>query len=181
MVVIFYKVIIDPGHGGSDPGALAEGVSEKKVNLEIAARLYLLLLDNGYQVKLTRSCDEFKGLYERVKIGKDFKADIFISIHANSFKDSKVEGIETYYGPWEGSYSLGEAIQDELIYHLGAVDRGLKDGEKFYVLGHNVVPAVLIETGFLSNKFERLLLEDKHYQKSIVYSILFGIDKYFEE
>jgi len=153
VVVIFYKVIIDPGHGGSDPGALAEGVSEKKVNLEIAARLYLLLLDNGYQVKLTRSCDEFKGLYERVKIGKDFKADIFISIHANFFKDSKVEGIETYYGPWEGSY----------------------------VLGHNVVPAVLIETGFLSNKFERLLLEDKHYQKSIVYSILFGIDKYFEE
>ena len=156
-------------------------MSEKDVNLKIAARLYLLLLESGYDVKLTRSCDEFIGLEERVKIGKDFKADIFISIHANSFKSSEVEGIETYYGKNKESFYLGEAIQDELIYHLGAVDRGIKDGEKFYVLGENSVPAILVETGFLSNKFERLLLKDEHYQKSIVYSILFGIQKYFGE
>ena len=147
----------------------------------IAARLYFLLLESDYDVKLTRSCDEFIGLDERVKIGKDFKADIFISIHANSFKSSEVEGIETYYGPVEGSTNLAESIQNELIYHLGAVDRGVKDGENFYVLGKNEVPAVLVETGFLSNKFERLLLKDEYYQKSIVYSIFFGIKKYFGE
>ena len=180
-MIEFVRIIIDAGHGGKDPGAVSNGVQEKAVNIIIAARLYLLLLLAGYNVKLTRSSDEFISLSNRVKMAKDFDADIFVSIHANAFRNDKAEGIESYYGKKEGSYSLGEHIQNELIYHLGSKDRGIKNGEKYYVLKNSSCPSVLVECGFLTNESERMLLQDEYYQKSLAYSIFFGIKKFIEE
>ncbi|MGM0410981.1 MAG: N-acetylmuramoyl-L-alanine amidase family protein [Bacillota bacterium] len=180
-MVKFVKIVIDAGHGGNDPGAVSNGVKEKIVNIKIVAQLYLLLLSTGYNVKLTRSSDEFISLANRVKIAKEFDADIFVSIHTNAFKNKEVEGIESYYGKKKGSFSLGESIQNESIYHLGALDRGVKNGEKFYVLKNSPCPSVLVECGFLTNNSERILLQDDFYQKSLAYSIFFGIKKFIEE
>src|SRR6056297_3337998 len=120
-------VVIDPGHGGKDPGAVAGDVQEKDINLRIAAGVYVKLLENGYKVKMTRTNDSFIRLYDRAAIANDMKADVFISIHNNSSGSNKAGGTEILYYPGsKKGKRLAGLIQSNLVDRLNFDDRGIK-------------------------------------------------------
>src|SRR5699024_6268791 len=122
-------IVIDAGHGGSDPGTSANGIVEKILVLDIAKRVEKLLKNAGYNVIMTRSDDEYVKLDDRTEIANKANADLFISIHGNA---GGGEGIETFWyseGPQsKESEALASEIQKELIKKTGAKDRGVKDG-----------------------------------------------------
>jgi N-acetylmuramoyl-L-alanine amidase len=174
-------IIIDPGHGGSDPGAVSEGVEEKDVNFKIASSLFIKLNDNGYKAKLTRTNDSFIDLYDRVNLANKMKADLFVSIHNNSAFSPEAEGTETLYFPdsQEGQ-ALARLIQNELVIYLKRTDRGIKPRGDLVVLKYTNMPAVLVECAFLSNPVERKLLQEKEFRALTVKAIYQGIDKYLK-
>lgn len=159
-------VVIDPGHGGSDPGAVSnDGINEADLNLQIAQKLKELFEEQGYFVKLTRESDKDVSLASRVWIANDLKAQFFISIHMNSAnldingKYCSAHGTETfYYRDSEEGMRLAELVQYNVVSALETRDRGIKkDTESeqgsLYVLVHNTkMPAVLVEPGFICNE-----------------------------
>lgn len=189
-------IVIDPGHGGVDGGAVGKtGVTEKELNLQVARRLGRLLSEAGAAVILTREKDEdladpdTEGLLERkrqdlmrrVSLVRDSKADLLISIHVNSFPSPRWWGVQTFY--WresEEGRKLAEAIQEELIRVLGNNRRKAK-GEVFYLLENVDVPAVMVEMGFISNPREEQLLQDPVYQEKIARAIYGGVVRYFAQ
>lgn len=189
-----FLIVIDPGHGGSDPGKVSDnGLLEKDINLEIA----LLLkeeLGSDYRVILTRESDA--GLYsendtnkkasdmrERCRIIEEEKADMLISIHQNSYTDPDVKGAQVFYYTHsaEGK-KLAESIQNS-IKEIASPDnnRVSKSNNDYYMLLHTSCPAVIVECGFLSNPGEAELLNSKDYQKLIVSAIRKGIEDYLSE
>lgn len=175
-------VVIDPGHGGIDEGCSAEGILEKDINLNIADELNSKLTDMGYKVILARKEDKYIAKEERVKMANYYQADIYISIHQNAYETPDVSGIETwYYGTDEtrDSKRLAQLIHRETIKSTGAPERELRDDADFCVTGDTTMAACLIETGFLSNKEERELLNTPEYQEQIASGIAQGIELYF--
>lgn len=175
-------IVLDPGHGGRDPGAVFKGIKEKDLNLKIAARLYLLLKSQVRKVKMTRTNDRYLSLKKRVKVANKYKANIFISIHCNAAASKKVNGIETLYYP--GSIkgkSLAKEIQLSLIEKLKRRDREIKERADLFVLKYTIMPAVLIECGFMSSPEERELLSNEKYKEDIATAILGGVKNYFEK
>ena len=175
-------VIIDPGHGGEDEGCAKEGVREKDVNLAIAKLVRDKLNGMGYQVIMTREDDAYIAKEERVENANASNADIYVSIHQNTFEDGAVEGIETWYDGSDSvrdSKRLAQLIHQETINTTGAVQRQIRDGAQLHVTGKTVMPACLIETGFLSNPGEREKLVSPEYQEQIAEGIVRGIDLYF--
>lgn len=159
------KIVVDAGHGGSDPGAVnSEGINEKDINLAIAKKLKSILEGKDYSVKMTRETDATVSLASRVKIANDFSADIFVSIHINTFeldingKYCSKNGAETfYYRTSTKSKEFAEIVQENVVSSLGVNDRGIKpDTESaegsLYVLKNTNMPAVLVEPGFICNK-----------------------------
>ena len=190
-------VIIDAGHGGEDCGAIGVfGVYEKDLNLTIANELGALFEKEGYAVVYTRRDDKLlyteseniKGLRKisdlknRCKIAAEYPNALFISIHMNSFGDSKYSGLQVYYSPKnEESYKLASAIQVSVKDKLqNENNRKIKKGEGMYVLENVSNTAVLIECGFLTNAEECEKLLEKEYQKSLSFSIFCGIIEYIE-
>ncbi|MCG8539445.1 MAG: N-acetylmuramoyl-L-alanine amidase [Clostridia bacterium] len=146
-------IILDPGHGGWDLGAVSMGIKKKDLNLKIAARLYFLLQNRGIKVKMTRTDDSYIFLGDRVRMANNLKADIFISIHCNAASSTKANGIETLYYPGSTKgKALAEEIQLKLVDKLKREDRGIKTRDDFFILKYTSIPAVLIECGFLTNK-----------------------------
>ncbi len=145
-------VVIDPGHGGSDPGAVGCGLEEEDAVLEVALRTADLLRADGYTVHLTRSDDRFVGLSARAAFANDRGASRFISIHANANAGTPATGTETFVHTSAGSTSrsLGGAVQEEMIAAWGLRDRGLKTAN-FAVLRQTSMPASLSEMGFINN------------------------------
>jgi len=190
-------VIIDAGHGGEDCGAIGKsGVYEKDLNLEIANNLRQYLENSGYTAIMTRTTDRLmyneeeniKGmrkiydLKNRVKIANSYENAILISIHMNSFGDSKYSGLQVYYGNSESSSTLANNIQTEVKRLLQSTNnRQIKSGKELYLLENSENPAVLIECGFISNEEECQKLSEKEYQKELCFSILCGIIKYTNE
>ncbi len=175
-------VIIDPGHGGEDEGCAKEGVREKDVNLAIAKLVRDKLNGMGYQVIMTREEDAYIAKEERVENANASNADIYVSIHQNTFEDGAVEGIETWYDGSDSvrdSKRLAQLIHQETINTTGAVQRQIRDDAQLHVTGKTVMPACLIETGFLSNPGEREKLVSPEYQEQIAEGIVRGIDLYF--
>jgi len=173
-------IVLDPGHGGRDPGAVCRDIYEKDLNLKIAAKLYILLKNQGITVKMTRTDDRYLLLSDRVILANKLKADIFISIHCNASGSSKAKGIETLYYPGSTKgEALAEKIQFHLIDKLKRIDRGIKSRSDLFVLKYTSMPAVLIECGFLSNKEELKLLTDCNYIDNIAAAILGGIGNYY--
>jgi N-acetylmuramoyl-L-alanine amidase len=163
-------VVIDPGHGGSDPGAVSGGVQEKDLNLSVALKLNKLLKAKGVNTKLTRSTDVFIGLYERTDISNDLDADLFVSIHHNAYKESS-NGTETLYNNDKGSYGVGfsglsfaKIVQNKMVEKLGFYDRGVVNRPNLAVLKGSKAPAVLAEIGFITNPTERSKLITERYQ-----------------
>jgi len=189
-------IIIDPGHGGIDGGMVGTttGVYESKINLEISLKLRKYLEESGSLVLMTR--DENVGLYTeggtiRKKKNEDLRnrkelfdgsnADIVISIHANSFTQSKYYGAQSFYNPsCEKSKLAAEFIQEELIRVLdNGNTRKAKAKKDVYILKNVNVPTVIVECGFLSNTKEERLLQNPDYQDKIAWSIYVGILRYF--
>lgn len=175
-------VVIDPGHGGADEGCAGEGIQEKHVNLAIAKLVQDKLGRMGYQVVMTREDDTYMSKEERVKIANEYGADIYVSIHQNAYEDSSVEGIETWYDGSDStrdSKRLAWLIHQETLSRTGAVQRQIREDADFHVTGKTIMPACLIETGFLSNPGEREKLSASEYQEQIAEGIVRGIELYF--
>lgn len=162
------KIVIDPGHGGRDPGAIgANGCHEELINLKIAGRVKALL-ENYHDVSITRvfrglSSNHELSLAARVKMAEN--SDLLVSIHCNAHTDPKARGIEVFYYP--GSVPGLMAAQKVLIYAGETIEaiagyripnRGAKANREFYLLNRTVCPAILIECGFISNPDECKLL-----------------------
>lgn len=178
-----HLIVVDAGHGGFDPGAIGiNGLEEKVPNLAIAKEVALMLTKEKQQVLLTRSSDEFHSLQKRVKFANEKRADIFVSIHANSFNNSHTSGVETYYNQSQNNQNrfLAEKIHDKLGRNLGLIDRGIKDSN-FYVIKYTKMPSALIEVAFLSNPKEERLLKTKSFQNKAASLIVDGILDYLEE
>ncbi|MFW5809197.1 MAG: N-acetylmuramoyl-L-alanine amidase [Halanaerobium sp.] len=178
-----HLIIVDAGHGGFDPGAIGvTGLEEKIPNLAIAKEIASILADNEQEVLLTREKDEFHSLQQRVKFANDREADLFVSIHANSFNKSQTSGVETYYNQNEDDQNrfLAEKIHDKLGRGLDIFDRGIKESN-FYVIKYTEMPSALVEVAFLSNEKEEKLLKTKDFQHQAASLIVDGILDYLEE
>lgn len=145
-------IVIDPGHGGSDPGAVGCGLHEADVVLDVSLRTADLLRADGYTVHLTRSDDRFIGLSTRASFANDRGAARFVSIHANANAGTPATGTETfvYTSASSTSRTLGSRVQEEMIAAWGLRDRGLKTAN-FAVLRQTSMPASLSEMGFINN------------------------------
>jgi N-acetylmuramoyl-L-alanine amidase len=178
-------VMLDPGHGGKDPGAIGlGGLREVDVILPVAKRVAELLEKQGIAVKMTRNSDYFVGLDERVTMSRDAGATLFVSIHANSIDNRPdVNGLETYH------YNLGKSFADTV--HSVVVDYVNKNGfyianrnvrsARFLVLRKSAIPAILVETGYLTSEAESSRLRRDDYQKVMAEAIAKGIVQYVKE
>lgn len=180
-------VVLDAGHGGSDPGAIGvTGLKEKDVNLAITLALDQLLRQAGLRTILTRSGDTYPTLEDRARIANEARANIFVSVHSNAAGGPEAQGTETFYQGTPEDYSLegcrlAELIQDELITALGSVDRGARTHWKsLYVLNHTNMPAALVEVGFLTNAEEEARLKDPAYQARAARAIAEGVLAYLD-
>ena len=172
------KICIDPGHGGPDPGAVGPtGLKEKDVNLAVGLKLAELLKPIA-EVKLTRTKDIAVSLKDRAQIANSFKCDYFISVHTNSFTDRKVGGVETWaYAKGGQGEKLAKAVQPELVKATGFANRGVKFNTAFAVLRNTAAPAILTESGFISNPAEEKLLKTAAFREKIAKAIAQGVAK----
>jgi N-acetylmuramoyl-L-alanine amidase len=184
------SVVVDAGHGGFDPGKVSpRGYEEKNINLAIASRLAKYLEQAGARVFMTRTDDKALAsskrgdLWRRADIANASGADLFVSIHQNSYPDSSVKGPQIfYYGKSEKSLLLGNCIQKQFVSFLKAWPRrAVKENMSYYVLKRTTVPAVLIECGFLSNPDEQYLLRNEKYQDKLAWAIYMGIADYMRD
>ena len=173
------KVVLDPGHGGTDYGAIREGINEKDINFDLTQRVASILKSKGYKVAMTRTDDEYIGLQERCDYTEAENPEIFVSIHVNSAVATEPYGIETHYYH-ENSKSLAETIQEHMMKEINTKDRGILKS-KFYVINHTDVPAVLVETGFLSNPDERAELITEKRKQATAKAIADGIIEYLKK
>ncbi|MBN1941988.1 MAG: N-acetylmuramoyl-L-alanine amidase [Phycisphaerae bacterium] len=179
-------VLLDAGHGGEDPGAIARtGLREKDVVLPVTLELARRLQERGATVKLTRSSDVFVTLDGRVEQANRVRPDLFLSIHADASPNRSVRGATVYVPRREGtssrSYQAGRAI----VGALGAVSsggRGMRTHEKnLRVLERTTCPAVLVELGFLTNGNEEQLLASSYYQRRLAEALCQAVVQYLRQ
>jgi len=197
----FALVILDPGHGGQDSGAIAGGVMEKDLTLDIAQRINRLLNAQGIMTLLTRNGDSYVSLGDRAQLINRPDNAVVVSIHLNDGLRPDVSGIETYFAaqqstgipmiaswlpflqkianpqPNPESQSLAQFVQQQLVARTQAVNRGTK-AQQFYVLANVRHPAVLVEGGFLTGKNDIGKLADANYRELLAIGITDGILKY---
>ncbi|KAJ51030.1 N-acetylmuramoyl-L-alanine amidase [Clostridium tetanomorphum] len=178
------RVCLDPGHGGYDSGAVGStGVMEKNITLAIALKTGKILKEKGIEIVYTRTSDSVswpanvaQDLQKRCYIANNANVDYFVSIHTNSASASSANGAETYYYTYESGAgkSLAQSIQQSIINATGLTNRGIKTAN-FYVLKNTIAPAVLVETGFISNVNEEKLLNSNSFQDKMAQAIANGI------
>jgi stage II sporulation protein D len=174
-------IVVDPGHGGDSGSSGPMGLSEGYVNLEIARALAEGLSSEGARVYLTRDRNEFVSLAERVRISNEYRPDITISIHQNSFADDRMGGTETFYYPGDDEgKKLSEFIHRELISELKLKNLGVKEAD-LYILRETNNPSVLINLAFLSNPEEERLLSEPEFRQRAAKAIISGIIAYYQE
>ena len=174
----YYKVFIDPGHGGYDNGAVQNGVFEDEINLQIAQKIEAKLKAKGVQVKMSRYDDTYLSLTERTTMANNWGSDIFVSIHQNSATSSSANGIETYYhSSRQDSKELAVEIQNDLIQSTNATNRGVKTAN-YSVIQTASMPSNLVECGFISNPTEAKNLSSSSYQDKVAEGIVSGIMDY---
>lgn len=172
-------VVIDPGHGGGDHGAIRGDISEKDITLDVSKRVRELLEKKGYEVFMTREIDETVSLQERVEISENLVPDMFVSIHVNSSNSDAPNGLETHYYK-DNSLILAKTVHASMLNHVQANNRGLFKS-KFYVINHTTAPAILLEIGFMSNPIERVHLITDFRKQATAKAIAEGIDDYFKK
>ena len=188
-------VIIDAGHGGQDPGTVVGEVAEDDINLKIAQTLKDILIKKGFNVVMTRSdnCglvisegsewNKLDDMNIRKEIINSTKAEIMISIHQNYYSDSNVRGAQVFYSAcMSENAKLAAYIQEELKYISKTPNnREILQNDEYIVLKNNDKPSVLVECGFLSNDYERAILQTESYRKEIATAIYNGIWKFLTE
>lgn len=184
-------VVIDPGHGGSDPGACRADVLEKDINLAIAQRMAKHL--PSYRVKLTRQQDgdfvpggaytkeaEREDLTRRIKISRAAKGEVFVSIHVNT-GEGQDRGALVYYPPTSSdSTRLAQLVQKE-VNGLPGASRKKARPDQFYLFENLQIPVILVETGWLCSPEERARLQDPAYQDQMAAAISRGIHRFMQE
>jgi len=197
----FAVVVLDPGHGGEDSGAMCGGVMEKDLTLDIARRVDRLLDSEGVATLMTRLGDSYVSLADRAAFGNRANGSIFISIHFNEDNKPVASGVETYYaahqinsgftfGSWlpffsrppsnspkPESQSLAGFIQEALVARTRSVDRGTQ-AKQFFVIANVTSPAVLIEGGFITNKDELSKLVSEDYRDQLAAAVADGVLRY---
>ena len=182
------RIVIDVGHGGNDSGAIGvNGIQEKDIVLNIAKeiiRLNKMILDDRFDIYLTRYKDTLISLTDRTKLARILKADLFISLHCNQVENSKARGTEVFVSNTKGKYLrqsilMGYLINSKMVKGLGLKGRGVKFAN-FLVLRETVdyCPSVLIEIAFLSNWDEAELMKAIHRKREYALTILNSIIKY---
>ncbi|WP_139999604.1 N-acetylmuramoyl-L-alanine amidase [Paenibacillus paridis] len=174
-----YKIMIDPGHGGKDPGATgASGKYERDYTLTLAMKVFDLLRDEPmFEPRLTRSTDLFVELEDRAAMANEWQADALLSIHGNTYTDASANGTETLHTE-EGSRLLAQSVQQNMIKGLGFRDRGVKE-EQLKVLSLSEMPAVLVEVGYLTNSDEESIMLSTDGQAAAAKGIVEGLKQYF--
>jgi N-acetylmuramoyl-L-alanine amidase len=173
------RIVIDPGHGGKDVGAIGQsGTLEKDVTLTLATNLQRELENKtGATVILTRDKDVTLSLKDRLELAKSKNADLFISIHFDAFTSNEVNGITTYYNN-EADRSLAALIHRHLFKQdMGTRDRGVSFGD-FFVLRENTKPSILLELGYISNAEDEQRIKSQTYQTQASTAIVEGVIEY---
>ena len=186
-----YVVVIDPGHGGKDPGKVGvTGVLEKEINLQIAKKLKLLLEAEDVTVVLTRDSDA--GLYQesdrnkkvadmraRCALIADVQPDVVISIHQNSYQEESVKGAQCFYHTSsKEAKELAEQLQEQFRKMDDSNKRQIQANSSYYLLKKTEVPTVIAECGFLSNREEEGKLSQESYQDQLAWGMHLAILKY---
>ena len=170
------KIVIDPGHGGLEPGAQKNGIFEKDITLDVAKRVADYLTKAGIKVILTRTDDSTLSLKQRVDITNAENPDAFVSIHVNSSEDPGAIGMETHWFNRQ-SEPLALDIQKNIVNIIPSPNRGVKNS-MFYVIHHTEIPAALVEIGFISNDFERYQLLQDERKNATAKAISTGVLEY---
>jgi len=199
----FTTVVLDPGHGGHDRGAISRFGFEKDFALDVALRARKLLEQQGYKVVMTRSTDVFIPLERRPAVANNIAGSIFVSIHFNSSNtNADARGFEIFSMAPRGAPATNDSVPRErdlreepgnamdlpssalagsvfhaLLGHVPMVDRGIKHA-RFAVLRHSTVPAVLVECGFVSNKAESTLISSAAWRAHVAEAIVDGVENY---
>src|SRR5512132_2745985 len=200
----FAVVVLDPGHGGQDSGAMCGGVMEKDLTLDVARRVDRLLDSEGIATLMTRLGDSYVSLADRAAFGNRVNESIFISIHFNENNKPVASGVETYYAahqiasgstlstlaswlpffsrppsnsPKPESQSLAGFIQEALVARTRSIDRGTQ-AQQFFVIANVTSPAVLIEGGFITNRDELSKLASEDYRDQLAAAVADGILRY---
>jgi N-acetylmuramoyl-L-alanine amidase len=189
-----FIIVIDPGHGGYDPGKVSDdGIKEKEINLAISQKLYEFLTQMGFSVFMTRDTDislnsenetskKSSDLQNRLSFASNSQADLYISIHQNSYSAPSVHGAQVfYYETSSVGKSLAEIIQAEIISQVDSSNtRAAKGNSEYLVLKDSHCTSIIVECGFLSNSTECALLCDEEYQKSMATAIANGVCSWVE-
>ena len=177
----YYKVFVDPGHGGIDDGASGFGHLEDELNLQVAKIVESKLKQKGIEVKMSRTSDVYISLAERAQMANSYGADAFISIHQNSSDNQSASGIETYYHTDKIGYKpYSDEIHTNAIQETGAKDRYVKSAN-FAVIRETNMPSALFESGFITNQEESKKLADPVYQDKLASAIANGVETYLKE
>jgi len=191
-------IFLDPGHGGSDSGAVSNGLREKDLTLSVYNKVSSRLASLGYSVLTSRNTDKDVGLVDRADQANKSNADMFLSIHFNAGGRGASYGIETYYYKAHPEYTpainkakhndperleksrkLAQKIQQSLVRKTGAYDRGVKR-ETFAVLRETSIPSILVELGFIDNQAEANKIKTNEYQEKLADGIVDGIVEYYK-
>jgi len=175
------RIIIDPGHGGDDPGTIGiGGFREKDVVLPISLDVAEILRKQDIEVIMTRDTDNFISLEGRTDMANDLNADLFVSIHANAINLSRpdVNGLETYY--YKSGRRLAEVIHWSILNGVEIDNRGIRRA-RFFVLRHSTMPAVLVEVGFLTGEVDSSRLKDPNHRRQMAEAIARGIVEYIKQ
>jgi len=180
-------IVIDPGHGGQDPGATGPArVQEKTVALATSIKLFKILSAAGAKIRLTRTDDSDVSLARRVEISNEAGASVYISIHANAYTSPAAKGMEVWTAVGQTSadpiaHSVATALKNtfpNLVFRADMSDGDYDKEANFYVLYWTLAPAILIELAFISNPAEEALLVDPAFQDTAAWAIAEGIAPY---
>ena len=172
----FSTVVIDPGHGGHDKGCQWGRVYEKHLCLDTSLRLESALRKKGYRTAVLRRSDEFISLPQRVSMAARYRNSIFVSVHYNFTWRQEASGIETFYSTPQ-SQSLAYYVNKAIMKRVNVVNRGVKTA-RYYVIRNALMPAILVECGFVSNPSERSNMRKAWYRQSVADGIADGIATY---
>ena len=173
------KIFIDPGHGGKNPGAIGpNGLHEADVNLDIGLKLGRILTNWGYEVDYSRVTDKTVTLAERARLANNWGADYFVSIHCNSNVNPDANGTSTYfYRTGSLSENFAQTVNNNLVRQIELKDLGIFSAN-FAVLRLTRMPAILVETAFISNEYEASLLATNTFRQNCAVGIANGIAEF---
>ncbi|NJM65985.1 MAG: N-acetylmuramoyl-L-alanine amidase [Acaryochloris sp. RU_4_1] len=173
-------VVIDPGHGGADPGAVGiGGLQEKRIVIDVATQVMQLLRQQQINAVLTRTSDVEIDLPPRVAKAEGLKADVFVSIHSNAISLSRpdINGLETYY--YVTGYRLARTVHNSILQGVSVSDRGIRQA-RFYVLRKTSMPAILVELGYVTGSTDAARLGTATHRQRLAKAISQGIIRYLQ-